>query len=207
MKESLENLISRLVRDGILKSETIEKALLEVDRALFVTPSAKNYAYADIPLPIAEGQTISQPTTVVFMLELLSLKSGDKVLDIGAGSGWTSCLLGEIVRKNGEVFAYEINNVVGNFGTTNIKKFGAKNVHYKIANAADFWRKNAPYDKIHAGAAFEKVPKELLEQLKVGGIFVGPTQKQDIRKITRKSKTKFLEEIYAGFVFVPFVEK
>lgn len=207
MKKSLEKLINNLIEDGTLKSEKIKNALLKVDRVGFVPPFIQNLAYDDTALPIAEGQTISQPTTVVFMLELLHLKSGDKVLDIGAGSGWTSCLLGEVVGEKGTVFAYEINRIVGNFGLENIKKFGANNVNYKIGNAADFWEEHAPYDRIHAGAAFEKVPRELLLHLKVGGIFIGPTKGHEIRKITRIAENKFQEEIYPGFTFVPFIEK
>lgn len=207
MKDSLERLTNNLKEDGTLKNEAIKSALLKVDRAAFVPPFLKSRAYDDIALPLVEGQTISQPTTVVFMLELLDLKSGDRVLDIGAGSGWTSCLLGEIIGKNGAVFAYEINKMVGSFGLSNIRNFGAKNVSYEIGDAAVFWEEHAPYDKIHAGAAFEKVPKELLLQLEIGGIFVGPTKEQEIRKIIRSSKNEFKEEIYPGFVFVPFTRK
>lgn len=202
----MKKLIQHLKDKGVLKSASIRKALIEVDRSNFVPQTLIGFAYEDGALPLAEGQTISQPTTVVIMLELLDVQKRQKVLDIGAGSGWVSCLLGQLVDKDGKVFAFELKETVGRMGLENVKKFGTPNVHYEIANAADKWKEKAPYDRIHSGAAFGKVPGDLKKSLKVGGILVAPTQDGYVRKITRVSEDEFEEEKHYGFAFVPFVD-
>lgn len=177
-----------------------------MDRKYFVPEALVDYAYDDNALPLREGQTISQPTTVVIMLELLDTQQGQKVLDIGAGSGWTACLLARLVGLKGQVYAFEINEAVGQMGLENIRDFGAPiNVYYEIAAAQDRWKENAPYDRIHSGAAFEKLPQKLKESLKIGGILVAPTKDGYVRKITRESEDSFNEEKHYGFAFVPFV--
>ncbi len=211
-----KDLIQKLKTDGVLRSKEIEKALKKVDRTFFVPRGQKMYAYFDSALPVAEGQTISQPTTVVIMLELLDVKPGQRILDIGAGSGWVSCLLSELVKSKGKVFAYEINQVVGGFGRENIENFGAqhqttlgrtKNIEYKIVDAAKEWHKKGPFDRIYAAAAFKEIPKELLKQLKIGGILVAPMQDGNVVKITRIAEDDYDREECFGFAFVPFVEE
>lgn len=197
--------IEYLESQGVLNSKNLKQALQKVDRKNFVPKNLKIMAYSDQALPLAEGQTISQPTTVVFMLEKLKVELGQKILDIGAGSGWVSCLLGELVGEKGIVFAYEINKEVGKMGEKNVKKFGLKNVHYFVTDAAKAWQKNSPYDRIHSAAAFEKISEDLKQALKIKGILVAPTRDGYIRKIIRLSKDEFKEEEYYGFVFVPFI--
>lgn len=203
---SLQELINYLRDSRILKSGRIEKVLIMVDRRDFVRPDFLENAYADIALPFADDQTISQPTTVVFMLELLDIKPGQKILDIGAGSGWVTCLLAELVGAKGKIYAYEINKKMGELGLENIKKSDYKNIDYKIADANKEWKKYSLYDRIHCAAAFSQIPKDLLNQLKIGGILVAPTQDGYIKKITRISKTKFHEQSFFGFSFVPFID-
>lgn len=202
-----DELIAFLVELGYLRSDAIVSAFKKVDRVNFVPESYKNQAYANIPLPIGAGQTISQPLTVAFLLELLNAGQGDKVLDIGAGSGWVSALLGEIVGANGHVYAYEIVEAVGKFGKQNIERFGSKNVSYRIEDVFDSFEENAPYDRIVAGAGFDAIPEELKQVLKSGGILVAPTAKGDIRKVVRKADESFVEEVFPGFVFVPVTGK
>lgn len=206
MNNSLRELIDHLEDSGVLKSENIKQALLGVDRRKYVPARLEELAYSDSPLVLAEGQTISQPTTVVFMLELLGLQSGHKVLDIGGGSGWVSALMGYLVGPKGHIYAYEINDVIGMIGQENIEKNGVKNVTYKIIHAAQAWDDNAPYDRIHSGAAFKELPMDLKQKLAIGGIMVAPTQDGYVKKITRISETEFEEEEHYGFAFVPFVE-
>ncbi len=205
--QSLEQLILHLKRSGVLKSFSIENALRAVDRKNFVSTETKSFAYEDRALKTFKNQTISQPTTVVFMLELLDLEQGDRVLDIGAGSGWVSCLIASIVGKEGFVDAFELEEVVGVFGLKNIKRSGFENINYQIKDAGESWRRRILYDKIYAGAAFREVPTDLASSLKIGGIFVGPTQDGFIVKIMKKSRKKILVEAYPGFSFVPFIEK
>ncbi|MFO7807417.1 MAG: class I SAM-dependent methyltransferase [Candidatus Moraniibacteriota bacterium] len=200
-----KQLVQYLVESGAIKSKKVKEAFLKVDRGYFVPERWQAYAYEDYPLEIAQGQTISQPTTVAFMLELLEVEEGDKILDIGAGSGWVSCLLAFLSGRNGEVDAFEINKSIGDFGREAVLKAGFENVNYTIGNAAKFWNKKKKYNKIYSGAAFEEIPLKLKESLLNEGVLVSPSQDNCIRKIIRK-KSSFAEEVYPGFVFVPFLE-
>jgi len=198
-------LIAHLEKSGALSSPEIKNALNKVNRKGFVPSAIKEYAYSDEALPVANNQTISQPSTVVFMLELLGAKIGHKVLDVGAGTGWVSCLLGEIVGKEGKVYAFEVNRGMGEVGFKNVEKHSCDNVLFRITDAMEYWDTYARYDRIHVAAAFEKIPDDLLKQLKVGGILVAPTQDGYIWKITRKKEDVFVRKHYYGFVFVPFI--
>jgi protein-L-isoaspartate(D-aspartate) O-methyltransferase len=198
-----QQLIDKLVFRRTLKTREVIEAFKKIDRISFVPQNLKSEAYGDYPLPIGDGQTISQPTTVAFMLEALGVKKGNKILEIGAGSGWVTALLAGLVGENGFVYAYEINQRVGQFGLSNLSKTGYQNYSYKIEDAKECWQKNAPYDRIISGAAFSEIPKELGSLIKKDGIIVVPTQGMDIQKITKISEMKFEKEVYPGFVFVP----
>lgn len=203
---SNDELVRHLIEEGYLKTPSIINAFRKVDRVNFVPQSQKDAAYVNAPLPIGEGQTISQPLTVAFMIELLAPKRGDKVLDIGAGSGWVSAILSEIVGPEGWVYSFEIIPQVGRFGMKNIEKFGCKNVKYVIGDFYEYFQENAPYDKIISGAAFSKIPQKLIGALVDGGVLVTPTQSGDVRRLIRKGR-KVEEEIYPGFAFVPITGK
>ena len=139
-------------------------------------------------------------------MSILNVKKGDRILDVGAGSGWVSALLAYLVEEGGCVYAFEINKTVGQFGLNNIKKLNLKKVRYFIEDASRKWQEFAPYDRIYSGAGFEKIPGKLNDLLAVGGILVVPTQDGNIRKVKRINKDKFNEEVFPGFIFVPFVE-
>ncbi len=205
--ETLDQLVNYLQQKGLLDDPGLKQAFLSVDRGDFVKEEFNDQAYFDQPLPIAENQTISQPTTVAFLLNLLDVQKGQRVLDIGAGSGWTSCLLSFLVGDKGRVDAFEINRQVGEVGLKNVKNFNAENINYRIADLSQKIDELPAYDRILSGAAFEKVPDKLLGKLKINGILVIPTQENDIKKITRLAGGDFKQEIFPGFVFVPFVEK
>lgn len=200
MPDNNQALVKHLRDSGHLSSPRIARAFLSVDRQNFVPPELKSEAYSNVPLPIGSGQTISQPLTVAFMLELLAPEPGNKVLDIGAGSGWTTALLANLVGFKGHVYAYEIVESVGKFGQENTAEL--KNVTYQIRDFFEDFEVNAPYDRILSGAAFEEIPTRLQESLVEGGILVAPTKGNDIRRITRDGE-EFEEEIISGFVFVP----
>lgn len=202
-----EQLIESLAKKGVLRSKRIKQALEKFSREKFVPADMVMYAYEDRPLPIGEAQTISQPFTVVFMLELLDARPGHNVLEIGAGSGWQTALLSHLVGANGHIWAYEINEAVGQFGKKNLAQFKLKNADYVIADASRHWNEHAPYDRIIAGAAFREIPDALRQLLKVNGRLVAPTQEQDVRVIERVSQSRFDERIYPGFVFVPVVHR
>ena len=127
------NLVEKLKVDGFLKMPAIISAFQKIDRADFVLPQYSNEAYEDYPLPIGHGQTISQPATVAFMLELLQPKIGEKILDIGAGSGWATALLAEIVGKDGKVYGLEIISELVEFGKNNLGKYNFNNAEILLA--------------------------------------------------------------------------
>ena len=120
MNVNNEILISHLKEKELLNSKELESAFRVIDRVDFVAEDHKVEAYEDYPLPIGFGQTISQPTTVAFMLELLDLEKGDKVLDVGSGSGWTTSLIAEIVKPQGKVWGVEIIPEMVEFGRKNL---------------------------------------------------------------------------------------
>jgi protein-L-isoaspartate(D-aspartate) O-methyltransferase len=201
--ETNKQLIQSLGQAGVLESKKIREALLKFSREQFVPQELVAHAYEDAPLPIGQGQTISQPFTVLFMLKLLDVKQGDNILEIGAGSGWQTALLSHLAGKEGRVWAYEINETVGEFGKQNLAKFKLSNVDYIIDDAVCHWERHAPYERIIGGAAFGKIPHELKKLLSIGGRLVAPTQAQDVRLITRKNNSQFDEDVFYGFVFVP----
>ncbi len=202
---SNQQLVDFLERKGFIRSLQVKEAFLVVDRKKFVPEKFQEFVYYDQPIFIASGQTISQPATVAIMLELLGTQPGDKVLDIGAGSGWVSCLLSHLIGEAGKVYAYELNKKVGAFGKEVISNSNFENINYVVDDASRYWSNKGPFDRIYAGAAFEKIPLGLISQLKEGGILVAPTQQNDLRKIT-KIQNKFQERIYSGFAFVPFID-
>ena len=204
------DLIKHLKNTGTLESESIVRALKKIDRADFVVESNKSLAYYDEALLIGQGQTISQPLTVVFMLELLNPQEDQMVMDIGSGSAWQSALLAEIVGDGGAVQAIEIIPKVCEFGKSNIEKypniksritFHCKNAKDGLPNIAD---KTNGFDRIICAAEVREVPQPWREQLKNQGVMVYPKDK-GIYKETKKEENCFEKEFYPGFVFVPFV--
>lgn len=207
MADNSRNLVASLRRDGYLKTPEIIEAFLKIDRVDFVPENLKSDAYLNIPLSIGEGQTISQPLTVAFMLELLQPKFGDRIFDVGAGSSWTSALMAYIVGKKGRVFAIEMVPELCDFGRENVEKYGfIKNgiVDYICGDGSLGLEKEAPFDKILVSAAAEKIPIAWRKQLKIGGTIVAPV-KNSIIRIIKRGKNKFEEKEFYGFSFVPLI--
>lgn len=176
----------------------------------------KNLEELNQPLPIGFGQTISQPLVVAFMLELLKPKPGEKVLDVGCGSGWTTALLAFIVSsqgspkpevQNGKVIAIEVIPELKEFGQKNVAKYNFIKrgvVEFICADGSKGCQKEAPFDKILVSAEAEKCFQNWKEQLKVGGKLVVPIG-NSIWLFIKKSKGVFEEKEYPGFVFVPLI--
>ena len=198
-----EELIQSMQNSGVLKTPRIIKAFEKIDRKYFVPEGFKEEIYRDAPLPIGGGQTISQPSTVAFMLELLQPKEGDFILDIGSGSAWTTSLLCEIVTDKGKVIGMERVDKLVEAGKKNLSQFGFKHCH--IEKAGDkLGKPGEQFDKILVSASAPEIPIELFEQLKINATLVIPVR-NSIFKFTKLSDTKIQKEEYAGFVFVPLI--
>lgn len=201
-----EELIKRLREETkVFQNLAVETAFLVVDRALFVPEDYKAEVYEDYALPLGFEQTISQPTTVAFMLELLEPQKSDWVLDVGSGSGFTTALLAEIVGETGKVVGVEIIPELVKFGQANLTKY--KLPQAKIVNGKDVeigFQEEAPYDRILVSAEAELISEELLNQLKVGGIMVMPVNRELVQ-IRKTSETEIETEEFAGFSFVPLI--
>ncbi len=200
-------LVNYLVQKGVLQNPNLIESFKKIDRADFVLPQYYNIAYQDIPLPIGFGQTISQPTTVAFMLELLNPKKGEKVLDVGSGSGYTTALLSKTVEPLGKVYGVELIPSLVDFGNKNIQKYNLKNAKIIQANRHIVGLpKKAPFDKILVSASATRLPQELINQLKKGGIIVIPIQ-NSIYKIQKNHKGSINKEEFYGFTFVPLIKE
>jgi protein-L-isoaspartate(D-aspartate) O-methyltransferase len=185
-----EDLIKYWLRSGIVKNEKIIEAFRKIPREKFVLKKYKKDAYADIALSIKAGQTISQPTTVVMMLNALELKKGDKVLEIGSGSGYNACFMAEIVGKKGFIYSTEIIKELVLFARKNIKKLKLKNIKILNIDGSKGYFKEKPFDRIIITAGCPKIPDILIEQLKERGIIVAPVGDIGTQKLVKCKKIK-----------------
>ena len=194
-------LIDNLIKEGWLKTPRIIKAFKKIARADFLPIDLKKFAESNEALPIGFGQTISQPLVVAFMLEQLQPKPGDKILDIGSGSGWTAALLAEIA---GKVIAIEFLPELKEFGEKNAAKYNLQ-IEFICADGSKGYHKESPYDAILCSAAVqEAVPQAWKEQLKTGGRLVTPIG-SSIYLFVKKSQQEFQQTEHPGFSFVPLV--
>ena len=188
---------------GVRDSATLA-AMRKVPRHSFVSSNMVSNAYDDRPLPIGHGQTISQPYIVGYMTEIIKPKGGQKVLEIGTGSGYQAAVLAEIVSK---VYTIEIVDELGKQATTRLRNLGYKNIEVKIADGYYGWKEHAPFDAIVVTAAAEFIPTPLKEQLKDGGVMIipvgSPYMTQQLMLI-EKTGNKFRTSNKLPVRFVPF---
>ncbi|NLY88361.1 MAG: protein-L-isoaspartate(D-aspartate) O-methyltransferase [Firmicutes bacterium] len=196
----------RLKLNGI-RDKRVLAAMEKVPRHEFVSEEHLLAAYEDRPLPIGYGQTISQPYIVALMTELLELKEDDRVLEIGAGSGYQAAILAELVKH---VYTVEIIEELAARAEKTLRALGYKNVKFKTGDGYFGWQEESPFNAIIVTAAPEEVPPPLKEQLAEGGrmvIPVGPPQGvQALWKFTKQGKT-FAAENHGLVRFVPFTRK
>lgn len=188
-----------------IKDKKVLDVMGRIPRHLFVDENLREKAYADYPLPIGEGQTISQPYVVALMTEALMLKPTDKVLEIGTGSGYQAAVLAEIVK---EVFTIEIRKSLADIAVKRLKDLGYKNIKVKHADGYFGWEEYAPFDAIIITAAANHIPTPLIKQLKEGGRLIlplGSTVYYQVMTLASKQKGD-LDIVQMGSVaFVPMI--
>lgn len=205
-----KELVEKLQSAGI-KDKEVLKAIGRVKRELFVKDEFKKYSYDNIALPLNSNQTISQPFTVAFMTELLEIKPGDKVLEVGTGSGYQSAILKELGAK-----VYSIERIKELYDSSKEKLFKlGYDVNLKNDDGTKGWIENAPFDKIIVTAGSPRIPKQLLDQMNVGGRMVIPVGDEVTQKLllVKKIKSEDLKDkepkykfkTYEDFKFVPLI--
>jgi len=214
-KSDWEKLIDSLVRQGILRSPKVINAMRAVPRTKFLSPDSRSYDAVDTPLPIGFGQTISAPHMVSIMNEALQLDVGQKVLEVGAGSGWHAATIAEIIAPKGgprsewgHVYTVEIVQGLAETARRNIMNVGyGDRVTIIMGDGSKGYAEKAPYDRVLVTAAAPDVPKPLIDQLKLGGIMLIPVGSvsmfQTLWKITKAADGKTKEENLGGVAFVP----
>lgn len=197
-----------MVREGIkqqgVTAPEVLEAMRHVPRHLFVPEKYRQFAYQNRPLPIGYDQTISQPYIVAYMTQMLDLEAGEKVLEIGTGSGYQAAILAELTPH---VFTIEIIEALGKQARRLFEKLGYNTIETKIGDGYKGWPKHAPFDAIILTAAPEEIPQPLIDQLKPGGILVAPVgaagQTQTLTKVTKTKEGDIETDRKLPVRFVP----
>lgn len=209
MKKNYNRERERMVKSQIeargIKDKNVLEAMRMIARHKFVSEDMKSFAYNDEPLPIGEGQTISQPYIVAYMTEMIHLKKEDRVLEVGTGSGYQAAILAEMAR---EVYTIEIIESLSLKAQEVLKELGYTNIYFKIGDGSFGWREHAPYDAIIVTAAPENIPDALQEQLKISGRMIIPVGMtfQELILITRE-KRKLRKKRLLPVRFVPLISR
>lgn len=203
-KQQRRQMVERQLRGRDIKDSNVLKAMSRVPRHLFVPSGMRHFSYEDSPLPIGYEQTISQPYIVALMSQLLSLKSGEKVLEIGTGSGYQAVVLAEM---GAEVFTIEIVPELGIKTGTLLEKLGYNKIKSKIGDGYQGWSEHAPFDAIIVTCAPTNIPEPLKEQLAEGGRMVIPAGESDHQKLYLLSKKNgvIVQRSIIDVRFVPMV--
>lgn len=209
-EEERKGLVERLRRYGYVTGPRVLEAMGSVPREEFIPEDQRKLAYADTPLSIGKGQTISAPHMVGMMLEALDLRPGMKVLEIGTGSGYHASLLGYLVRPNGKVWTVERIEELGAAARRTLERLGFGDVvEVLIADGTEGLKEHAPYDRILVTAASPEIPGPLKEQLADGGRLLLPTgsrSMQELVMVTRRG-SEYRQQDLGGVMFVPLIGK
>jgi len=201
-----ERMVKRQIASRGVRSEPVLAAMRKVPRERFLPRGQGVFAYDDSPLPIGDGQTISQPYVVAFMAEGLALEGGEKVLEIGTGSGYAAAVLAEIAD---EVYTIERIEGLASMAKSNLEALGYDNVHVRCGDGTLGWPEEAPFDGIVVAAGGPEVPATLKHQLKIGGRLVIPVGRskayQELVRVTRVAEDEFQTEDLIPVRFVPLV--
>lgn len=209
MSEDYENLRERMVASQIegrgIRDPRVLGAMRKLPRHVFVPNEMKSWAYADEPLPIGQGQTISQPYIVAYMTEVLELAGGEKVLEVGTGSGYQTAVLAEVAA---EVWTVEIYEALSIGARARLDALGYENIRYRVGDGSRGWPEAGPFDAIMVTAAPGAVPAALEAQLAVSGRMIIPVgvNSQELILVQRE-KASFRRDSLIGVRFVPLISK
>ena len=209
-QEQQKKVLTQFWKENIEPTEEALKAFNEVDRKNFVPESIRNLAYEDAPLPLLRGKTISQPTTVMIMTTALELKEGQKVFEIGTGSGYQAAIIAKITGEKGKVITTEVIPELVTFARQNLQKAGITNAKVYEEDGSKGLKEEAPFDRVIITAACKEIPKPVLEQLKPEGVVVAPignAQEQSLVKGTKDKNGRLQIEVIGPFVFTPMYGK
>lgn len=202
----LKKLLDVMKNSGFLTDPKVEEAIKKALRHNFVPKNQQTMAYKNLPLPIMENQTISQPAVVARMTEWLDIKEDNKILEIGSGSGWQSAILSNLVPR-GKVLTIERHKKLADFAKKNLEKMGIDNVTIIHGDGNLGFPQEAPFDRIMITAACNDIPPALLNQLKVGGLLIAPVGKNSQSLILVQKTVEGFKELknQEGYIFVPLI--
>lgn len=208
LEENRKNLVEMLKKQGRISSEEIEKAFLEIPREKFIPTIFEKHAYTDTPLDIGQGQTISAPHMIAIMCEELDLKKGQKILEVGTGSGYHAAIVAKIIEPTGHVYTIERHKNLAEKAKQNLKNANIKNVTVEIGDGSEGLKKYAPYDRIYVTCAAPIIPQPLIDQLKDPGKMLIPVGGTICTLVlVEKNNGKIKTENHGGCAFVPLIGK
>lgn len=197
-----DEMIEMQLRRRDIRDPDVILAIWEVDRALFVPQEFRDRAYEDGPLPIGKNQTISQPYIVAYMAQALQIRHTDRILEVGAGSGYNAAVLSRLAAH---VYTVEIIEWLANLAKANLEKAGIANASVRFSDGYLGWPEEAPFDKVVLTAAPPEIPRPLKQQLKTGGMLLGPVgvKFQELILLRKISDNAFTEQKLHPVRFVP----
>ena len=203
-----ERLVNKLIREGYITSDNVKEAFLKTPRESFVPDALKMQAYIDTPLEIGNGQTISAPHMVAIMCEALDVDEGQKILEIGAGSGYHAAIVSHLVGENGHVYTIERFENLAKIAQENLENAGIANVTVEVGDGSEGLEKYEPYDRIYVTCAAPSVPQPLINQLRESGKLLIPVGRMycELQLIEKKGE-EIITKGLGGCVFVPLVGK
>ena len=205
-----DRLVDKLLNQGYIRTDKVKKAMMKVPREEFIPPENRAYAYADQPLPIGSGQTISAPHMVAMICEKLDLTEDMKVLEIGTGFGYNAAVVAELLGSEGHLFTIERLESLAEQSRDNLERTGYSDKVTVITGDGTLgYPEEAPYDRIYATASAPEIPEPLKEQLKIGGKLILPVGSidyfQELVCVERISADEFKTRRLGGVVFVPMI--
>jgi protein-L-isoaspartate(D-aspartate) O-methyltransferase len=206
LEQDQQRLVSKLRKEGYIKTNAVQQAFLTVAREEFIPQHQRHYAYVDTPLDIGNGQTISAPHMVAIMCEALDIRKGQKILEIGTGSGYHAAIVANLVGTTGTVYSIERFTSLATQAKQNLHHIHCSNVNVEIGDGSCGLSTYQPYDRIYVTCAAPRIPQPLIDQLKDPGKLLVPIGDMycELTLLVKEKKQQTLQQL-GGCVFVPLV--